>query len=43
MDDYYKGLTFMKQEEEKQNFLNWDQPEALNLELMKEHISKLKT
>ncbi len=42
-DDYYKGKTFMQSELEKGNELNWDQPEALNLELFKQHLVQLKT
>ncbi|MDD3101718.1 MAG: class IV adenylate cyclase [Patescibacteria group bacterium] len=41
MDDYYRGKKFMDKEAEKGNILNWDQPEALNLELLKEHLQKL--
>ncbi|MBP8017104.1 hypothetical protein KAZ01_03790 [Candidatus Gracilibacteria bacterium] len=43
MDDYYKGKTFMKDEEQKGNDLNWDQPEALNLELLEKHINELRS
>lgn len=42
MDDYYRGKTFMEAEEKKGNVLNWDQPEALNLALLKENLSELK-
>ncbi len=42
LDDYYKGKTFMDQEAEKGNILNWDQPEALDLDLFKEHLAALK-
>jgi len=42
MDDYYRGKTFMEQEEKKGNILNWDQPEAINLPLLKEHLQMLK-
>lgn len=42
MDDYYRGREFMEQEANKGNVLNFDQPEALNLELLKEHLSELK-
>jgi predicted adenylyl cyclase CyaB len=43
MDDYYRGKTFMETEAQKGNVLNWDQPEALNLPLLREHLSELKT
>ncbi|MCX6737009.1 MAG: class IV adenylate cyclase [Candidatus Parcubacteria bacterium] len=43
MDDYYRGKTFMNSEAEKGNNLNWDQPEALNLELLQEHLKNLKS
>lgn len=42
MDDYYKGKTFMEGETQKGNILNWDQPEALNIELLQEHLQQLK-
>jgi uridine kinase len=42
MDDYYRWKTFMQEEEQKWNNLNWDQPEALNISLMKEHLQSLK-
>lgn len=42
MDDYYRGKTFMENEEKRGNILNWDQPEALNLPLLKEHLQLLK-
>lgn len=42
MDDYYNGKTFMDSEAAKGNNLNWDQPEALNLELLKTHLADLK-
>lgn len=43
MDDYYRGKTFMEEEAQKGNMLNWDQPEALNLPLLREHLSELKS
>ncbi len=43
MDDYYRGKTFMNSEAEKGNNLNWDQPEALNLELLQKHLKILKS
>jgi len=42
MDDYYRGKTFMESEAQKGNNLNWDQPEALNLELLQKHLKQLK-
>lgn len=42
-DDYYRGKTFMDSEAQKGNVLNWDQPEALNLELFQEHLAQLKS
>lgn len=42
MDDYYRGKTFMNSEAERGNELNWDQPEALNMELINEHLQGLK-
>src|SRR3989338_8730853 len=37
MDDYYRGVDFMKQHPE----LNWDQPEALDLCLLENHLDLL--
>lgn len=42
MDDYYRGRTFMDSEAAEGRVLNWDQPEALNLELVREHLEGLK-
>jgi uridine kinase len=42
MDDYYKGKAFMDAEKEKGNILNWDQPEALDMELFREHLRQLR-
>lgn len=42
MDNYYKGHTFMDEQKSKGKILNWDQPEALDLELFHKHLSKLK-
>ncbi len=42
LDDYYKGRVFMEQEEKRGNVLNWDQPEALDLDLFKKHLEMLK-
>lgn len=42
MDNYYKGHTFMDEQKAQWNELNWDQPEALDLELFHAHLSELK-
>jgi uridine kinase len=42
MDNYYRGHTFMNEQKFQWNELNWDQPEALNLELCSKHLSELK-
>jgi uridine kinase len=42
MDNYYRGHTFMDEQKLKGNILNWDQPEALDLELFHKHLSDLK-
>jgi len=42
LDDYYRGKTFMEAEAQKGNNLNWDQPEALNIELFRQHLEALK-
>lgn len=42
MDDYYRGKTFMDEQAQAGNMLNWDQPEALNLELLQKHLEQLK-
>lgn len=41
MDDYYKGLTFMQEQMEQGNPLNFDQPEVIDMELLAEHLSTL--
>lgn len=38
LDNYYKGLLFMQAEWARGNPINYDQPEALDLLLAKEHI-----
>ena len=43
MDDYYRGKKFMDVEAKKGNVLNWDQPEALNLDLFLQHLIQLKS
>ena len=42
MDDYYRGKTFMDGEATQGRVLNWDQPEALNIPLLKQQIADLK-
>lgn len=41
MDNYYKGHNFMDEQKSLGNELNWDQPEALDLELFHSHLSSL--
>jgi len=42
MDDYYRGMKYMQSQAEKGINLNWDQPEALNIELLCQHLVELK-
>ncbi len=42
VDDYYHGKSYMDSEAKNGNVLNWDQPEALDLELFKQHLNMLK-
>jgi uridine kinase len=42
MDDYYRGRTYMAEEAKKENVLNYDQPEVINLPLLKSHLADLK-
>jgi uridine kinase len=42
LDNYYHGAKWMEEQRKLGNYYNWDQPEALNLELLREHIEKLK-
>ncbi len=41
-DDYYKNREFIKKEAEEGNYINLDQPEAVNLDLFKNHLQSLK-
>ena len=41
MDNYYRGHNFMDEQKQLWNELNWDQPEALDLDLFKKHLSEL--
>ncbi len=43
IDDYYYGKRFMDTEAKGGNVLNWDQPEALDLDLFKQHLAQLKS
>ena len=42
MDDYYHGKTFMEVQAKCEKLINWDQPEAVNLDLLRDHLEKLK-
>ncbi len=42
LDNYYRGKKWMDEQAEKGIVLNWDQPEALNLDLLKKHLQMLK-
>jgi uridine kinase len=42
MDDYYRGRTYMAEEAKRGNILNYDQPEVINLPLLKSHLADLK-
>ncbi|EKE28337.1 MAG: hypothetical protein ACD_3C00074G0003 [uncultured bacterium (gcode 4)] len=42
MDDYYFGKTYMQAEAKKGRELNWDQPEAIDIMQLSEHIELLK-
>ena len=42
MDNYYRGGKYMDDEAEKGNEMNFDQPEALNLDLLHKHLERLK-
>lgn len=41
MDDYYRDKSFKKEMAKKGFFLNWDQPEILELELLQKHLKDL--
>lgn len=41
MDDYFRGAKFMKSQARKGIILNWDQPEAIDIERINIHISHL--
>ena len=41
-DDYYKSREFREEEAKKGNYINLDQPEAVDLDLFKSHLRSLK-
>ncbi len=42
LDHYYKGKKYMEEEAAKGNNLNFDQPEALDIDLYKSHLQQIK-
>ncbi len=42
MDDYYKGTAFMESQKAVGVELNWDQPEAVDIELAAKHLAELR-
>ncbi len=42
MDNYYRGVSYMNEQAANGNDLNWDQPEALNLEELRGNLARLK-
>ena len=42
MDDYYKDSASMSLDTQGGDVINWDQPSALNLSLLEDHIEKLR-
>lgn len=42
MDDYYRGITWMQQQQEHGKEYNFDQPEVINIPRLQEHLSMLK-
>ncbi len=42
MDDYYKGNKYMEEQRKLGNILNWDMPEAIDIELLRQHLQQLK-
>lgn len=43
IDDYYKGAAYIEKQAKQGVILNWDQPEAVDIDLLKEHLSLLKS
>lgn len=43
MDDYYKGVGFMNAQKAQGIELNWDQPEAVDIDLFEQQLAQLKT
>ena len=41
MDDYYRGSTFMQEQISVGNSINFDQPEAVDMELFEKHLKSL--
>jgi predicted adenylyl cyclase CyaB len=42
MDDYYRGNEYISAQRAEGKDINWDMPDALNLELLAEHLQMLK-
>lgn len=42
MDNYYRGKKWMEEQAALGNHYNWDQPEALDLDLLREHLAALR-
>ena len=42
MDDYYRGNDFIEEQLKIGSSVNWDQPQAINLKLLKEHLGLLR-
>lgn len=42
MDDYYRGRRYMEEQARQGNQLNFDQPEVLNLDELRENLGKLR-
>ena len=43
IDDYYKGIKYMQEEERRGNKLNFDMPQTVDLDLLSSHLQKLKS
>lgn len=42
LDNYYRGNTWMEEQRKNGIIINYDQPEALNLELLRKHLEMLR-
>jgi uridine kinase len=42
MDDYYRGVSYMKEQKEKGMDLNFDQPEVIDMDLLHKNLEDLK-